>query len=44
MVVQLALDDIETGSLVHVESENAQLNYVAYELYKYHLQFGCYIC
>ena len=41
---ELALDDIETGSLVHVESENAQLNYVAYELYKYHLQVGCYIC
>ena len=41
---ELALDDIETGSLVHVESENAQLNYVAYELYRYHLQFGCYIC
>lgn len=41
---QLALDDIETGSLVHVESESKELNYVAYELYKYHLQFGCYIC
>ena len=41
---QLALDDIETGSLVHVERESAKLNYVAYELYRYHLQFGCYIC
>lgn len=41
---ELALDDIETGSLVHVESESRELNYVAYELYKYHLQFGCYIC
>lgn len=41
---KLALDDIETGSLVHVESDNEKLSYVIYELYKYDFKYGCYIC
>lgn len=41
---QLSLDDVETGSLIHIESDNNKLNYVAYELYKWQMRFGCYIC
>ena len=41
---QLLLDDIENGDLVHVESESRDLNFIAYELYRYDFKFGCYIC
>ena len=41
---ELALDDIEDGSLVHVESNNDKLNYVSYELYKYDFKYGVYVC
>ena len=42
---ELALDDVETGSLVHVESDSEKLmNYISYELYRYNFKFGCYVC
>ena len=41
---RLELDDIEEGSLVHVETKQEQLNNVAYTLFKYSANFGCYIC
>ena len=41
---RLKLDDIETGSLVHTETKNEGLNNVAYTLFKYNANYGCYIC
>lgn len=41
---RLKLDDIETGSLVHVETKQEQLNNVAYTLFRYNANYGCYIC
>ena len=41
---QLILDDIENGSLINIETESEKLNYIAYELYRFHMKFGCYIC
>lgn len=41
---KLALDDIETGDLVHVETETEELNAVALVLFKWHADVGAYIC
>ena len=42
---KLSLDDVETGSLVHVESNDEEkMNYISYELYRYDFRYGCYIC
>ena len=41
---RLALDDVETGSLVHVETDSASLNAVAYTLFRYRADAGAYIC
>jgi len=41
---QLALDDVENGDLVHVETDNRELNVVAYTLFRYRIDIGAYIC
>lgn len=41
---KLALDDVESGDLVHVESEQNGFNPVAQVLFKYHADVGAYIC
>ena len=42
---RLKLDDVETGSLIHIETEQEQqLNAIAYTMFKYNAKFGCYIC
>lgn len=41
---QLALDDVENGDLVHVETDSRELNIVAYTLFKYRADVGAYIC
>ena len=41
---RLALDDIETGDLVHVETDKQKLNAVAMILFKYRADVGAYIC
>ena len=41
---RLALDDIETGDLVHVETDKQELNAVAMILFKYRADVGAYIC
>lgn len=41
---RLKLDDIETGSLVHTETNSENLNGVAYTLFRYDVGCGCYIC
>lgn len=41
---KLKLDDVETGSLVHVETESKELNFIGYAMFKYNKVFGCYIC
>ena len=41
---RLKLDDIETGSLVHTVTNAEGLNNVAYTLFKYNANYGCYIC
>ena len=41
---QLALDDIENGDLLHVETENETLNVVAQVLFKYKVGRGVYVC
>lgn len=40
----LGLDDTEKGDLVHVETESATLNPVAYILYRWRVEAGAYIC
>jgi len=40
----LGLDDVETGDLVHVETESLALNPVAYILYRWRADVGAYIC
>ena len=41
---RLALDDVETGDLVHVETDKQELNAVAMVLFKYRADVGAYIC
>ena len=41
---RLELDDIETGDLVHVETDKQELNAVAMILFKYRADVGAYIC
>ena len=41
---RLALDDIETGDLVHVETDKQKLNAVAMILFKYRADVGAYVC
>ena len=41
---KLALDDVESGDLVHVETENKTFNAVAQVLFKYRANVGAYIC
>jgi len=41
---RLALDDVETGDLVHVETDKQELNAVAMILFKYRADVGAYIC
>ena len=42
---QLALEDVETtGDLVHLDNEKRELNVIAYTLFTYRADFGCYIC
>lgn len=41
---KLALDDVESGDLVHVETEQAGFNPVAQVLFKYRADVGAYIC
>ena len=41
---RLALDDVETGSLVEVETSSDKFNHVVYEIYRYDFKYGCYIC
>jgi plasmid rolling circle replication initiator protein Rep len=41
---QLALDDIEKGDLLHLETENETLNVVAQVLFKYKVGRGVYVC
>ena len=40
----LALDDVENGDLVHVETDSRELNVVAYTLFRYRADVGAYIC
>lgn len=41
---RLALDDIETGDLVHVKTDQTTFNPVAQVLFKYRADVGAYIC
>ena len=41
---QLALDDVERGDLVHVETEKKELNAVAMVLFRFRADAGAYIC
>ena len=41
---KLALDDVEGGDLIHVETENKTFNAVAQVLFKYQANVGAYIC
>lgn len=41
---KLALDDIESGDLVHVETDEQELNAVALVLFKWRADVGAYIC
>ena len=41
---KLALDDVEGGDLIHVETENKTFNAVAQVLFKYQASVGAYIC
>lgn len=41
---KLALDDVESGDLVHVETEQTGFNPVAQVLFKYRADVGAYIC
>ncbi len=41
---KLALDDVESGDLIHVETENQTFNAVAQVLFKYQASVGAYIC
>lgn len=41
---KLALDDIERGDLVHVETDEQELNAVALVLFKWRADVGAYIC
>ncbi len=41
---RLALDDVETGDLIHTETENKTFNAVAQVLFKYQASVGAYIC
>ena len=41
---KLALDDIETGNLIHVEADRKGFNPIAQILFKYHADVGAYIC
>ena len=42
---QLKLDDVESGDLVHVETDmKVSLNFVGYALYSYRAEIGAYIC
>ena len=41
---RLALDDIESGDLVHVETDEQELNAVALVLFKWRADVGAYIC
>lgn len=42
---KLALEDVETmNDLVHLDNENRELNVIAYTLFRYNADFGCYIC
>lgn len=41
---RLALDDVENGDLVHIETDNKTLNAVAYTLFRYRADVGAYIC
>lgn len=42
---ELQLEDVETtNDLVHLDKENRELNVIAYTLFKYRADFGCYIC
>ncbi len=41
---RLALDDVETGDLVHVETDEKMFNFVAQVLFKYQASVGAYIC
>lgn len=42
---ELQLEDVETTKdLVHLDNESRELNVIAYTLFKYNADFGCYIC
>ena len=41
---RLALDDVESGDLVHVEADAKELNAVAMTLFRYRADIGAYIC
>ena len=41
---RLALDDVERGDLVHVETDSTTLNTVAYTLFRFRADAGAYIC
>ena len=41
---RLQLDDVETGDLTHVETEEKTFNAVAQVLFKWHADVGVYIC
>lgn len=41
---RLALDDVESGDLVHVENDAKELNAVAMVLFRYRADVGVYIC
>lgn len=41
---KLALDDVETGDLIHVETKQMGFNPVAQVLFKYRADVGAYIC
>lgn len=41
---KLALDDIESGDLIHVETDEQELSAVALVLFKWHADVGAYIC
>lgn len=41
---RLSLDDLESGDLVHVETDSKSLNAIAYTLFRYRADAGAYIC
>lgn len=40
----LELDDIEDGDLTHIETDRQNLNYIAYQIFRYDFKSGFYVC